>query len=52
MLPKEEVAKIRAEMIERLEKALPMCEDSGIRERIQAWIEREKKKLRTKEGTH
>ena len=39
-----EVARIRAE-IERLEKALQECTDSGIRDRIRAWIEEEKKKL-------
>jgi hypothetical protein len=36
---------IRAE-IERLEKALRECTDGGIRNRIKAWIEEEKKELR------
>jgi hypothetical protein len=44
MLSRGEVAIIRAE-IERLEKALRECTDSGIRDRIKAWIEEEKKKL-------
>ena len=45
MLSRGEVAIIRAE-IERLEKALKECTDGGIRDRIKAWIEEEKKKLR------
>ena len=44
MLSRGEVAMIRAE-IERLEKALKECTDGGIRDRIKAWIEEEKKKL-------
>jgi hypothetical protein len=44
MLSRGEVAIIRAE-IERLEKALNECTDSGIRDRIKAWIAEEKKKL-------
>jgi hypothetical protein len=44
MLSRGEVATIRAE-IERLEKALKECTDGGIRDRINAWIEEEKKKL-------
>jgi hypothetical protein len=44
MLSRGEVATIRAE-IERLEKALRDCTDGGIRDRIKAWIEEEKKKL-------
>jgi hypothetical protein len=44
MLSRGDVASIRAE-IERLEKALNVCTDGGIRERIEAWIEEEKKKL-------
>ncbi len=44
MLSQGEVAIIRAE-IERLEKALRECTDGGIRDRIKAWIEEEKKKL-------
>jgi hypothetical protein len=44
MLSRGEVAIIKAE-IERLEKALKDCTDGGIRDRITAWIEEEKKKL-------
>ena len=44
MLSQGEVATIRAE-IERLEKALRESTDGGIRDRIKAWIEEEKKKL-------
>ena len=40
----EEIAQIKAE-IERLEKLQEECIDSGIRKRIEAWIEAEKKKL-------
>ena len=40
----EEMAKIKEE-IERLEKLREECTDSGIRERIEAWIKAEKKKL-------
>jgi hypothetical protein len=46
MLSRGEVAIIRAE-IERLEKALRECTDGGIRDRIRAWIDEEKKKLRS-----
>jgi hypothetical protein len=45
MLSPGEVAIIRAE-IERLEKALKECTDSGIQDRIKRWIEEEKEKLR------
>ena len=44
MLSEAEVAIIRAE-IEKLEKALQECGDSGIRNLIIIWIEDEKKKL-------
>jgi hypothetical protein len=44
MLSRGDVATIRAE-IERLEKALKGCTDGGIRDRIERWIEEEKKKL-------
>jgi hypothetical protein len=44
MLSRGEVAIIEAE-IERLEKALSESTDSGIRDRIKAWIKEEKKKL-------
>jgi hypothetical protein len=44
MLSRGDVATIRAE-IERLEKALKECTDGGIRNRIKAWIEEEKRKL-------
>jgi hypothetical protein len=44
MLSPGEIAQIKAE-IERLEKLREECTDSGIRERIEAWIEAEKKKL-------
>jgi len=44
MLSREDVAIIRAE-IERLEKAREACTDSGLRKRIDAWIEEQKKKL-------
>jgi hypothetical protein len=43
MLP-EEIAGIKAE-IERLERLREECTDIGIRNRIEAWIEAEKKKL-------
>jgi hypothetical protein len=49
MLSQGEVAIIRAE-IERLEKALRECTDSGIRDRIKAWIDEEKKKLRDEDS--
>jgi hypothetical protein len=44
MVPPEEIARITAE-IERLEKLRAECTDSGIRKRIEAWIEEEKKRL-------
>ncbi len=44
MLTPGEVATIKAE-VERLEKALKECTDSGIKKRIEAWIEGEKQKL-------
>ncbi|HWY21962.1 MAG TPA: hypothetical protein VNX26_12130 [Candidatus Acidoferrum sp.] len=44
MLSPEEIAQIEAE-IERLERLREECIDSGIRKRIEAWIEVEKKKL-------
>jgi hypothetical protein len=44
MLPTEEIAKIKAE-IERLEQLHKECTDSGIRERIEAWIKVERTKL-------
>jgi len=44
MLSRGDVASIRAE-IERLEKALNVCTDGGIRERIKAWIEEENKEV-------
>jgi hypothetical protein len=40
----EEITKIKVE-IERLERLRKDCGDSGIRKRIEAWIEAEKKKL-------
>jgi hypothetical protein len=40
----EEITRIRAE-IERLERLLEECADSGIQKVIEAWIEAEKKKL-------
>jgi hypothetical protein len=45
-IPSEEIAKIKAE-IERLEQLHKECTDSGIRERIGAWIAAEKKKLKS-----
>jgi hypothetical protein len=44
MSPPEEITKIKVE-IERLEQLCKDCGDSGIRKRIEAWIEAEKKKL-------
>jgi len=44
MLSPGEVAVIKAE-IEKLEKARRECNDGGIRKRIDAWIEEQKKKL-------
>ncbi|MFY9979208.1 MAG: hypothetical protein WAK22_13345 [Candidatus Sulfotelmatobacter sp.] len=44
MLSPGEIARIKAE-IERLEKLREECVDSGIRKRIEDWIESEKKKL-------
>lgn len=51
MLPPEEIAQIKAE-IERLEKLREDCTNSGIRERIVAWIEAEKKKLESPGGNY
>jgi len=44
MSPPEEITKIKVE-IERLEQLCKDCGDSGIRKRIEAWIQAEKKKL-------
>jgi hypothetical protein len=44
MLSLEEIEQIKAE-IERLERLRKECTDTGIRNRIGAWIEAEKKKL-------
>jgi hypothetical protein len=44
VLSPAEIAQIETE-IERLEKLRNDCGDSGIRERIDAWIKAEKKKL-------
>ena len=44
MLSREEIANIKAE-IERLEKALAECNDSGLQKQIEAWIEDQKNKL-------
>lgn len=44
MLSPGEIAQIKAE-IERLEELRKICTDNGIRERIEAWIRAEKKKL-------
>lgn len=44
MLSPEEIAEIKAE-IARLEELHKICSDNGIRKRIEAWIETEKKKL-------
>jgi len=49
MLSRGEVATVRAE-IERLEKALRECTDSGIRKRIEVWIDDNKKKLLSDES--
>ena len=49
MLPTEEIASIKAE-IERLEQLHKDCTDSGIRERIEAWIKAEKRKLESAES--
>lgn len=46
MLSPEELARIKAE-IERLEQLYKECSDSGIRERIKAWIAEENKKLKS-----
>ena len=48
MLSPEEIAKIKEE-IQRLEQLHKDCTDGGIRERIEAWIEAEKKKLARRE---
>jgi hypothetical protein len=44
MLSPGEIAQIRSE-IKRLNQALKECRDDGIRKRIIAWIEEQKKKL-------
>jgi hypothetical protein len=44
LLSPGEIAQIRAE-VKRLEEALKECRDEGIRKRIIAWIEEQKKKL-------
>jgi hypothetical protein len=44
MIPRNEVAAIRSE-IERLQKARTDCTDSGLQQRIDAWIEEQKQKL-------
>jgi hypothetical protein len=51
MLSPGEIAQIKAE-IERLEKLREECSDSGILERIEAWIEAEKKKLKPEAPKH
>ena len=53
MLSLGEIAQIKGE-IERLERLRKECTNTGIRNRIGAWIEAEKKKLTSdpsKEGT-
>jgi hypothetical protein len=50
MLSPGDLAIIKAE-IERLQKARLECRDSGIREKIDVWIEEEKKKLASGEYT-
>jgi len=49
MLSPGEITQIKAE-IERLEKLRKECGDSGILERIDAWIKAEKKKLEGREN--
>ena len=44
MLSPADIARIKTE-IEKLEKALSGCTDSGLRAQIIAWIEKEKTKL-------
>jgi hypothetical protein len=51
MLLPGEIAQIRAE-IKRLEKVRNECIDSGIRKRIEAWIEEHKQKLESKQSNH
>jgi hypothetical protein len=46
MLTPEQVTQIKAE-VERLEKLREDCTDSGIRKRIEAWIDAETKKLKS-----
>jgi len=46
MLTLEQITQIKAE-VERLEKLREDCTDSGIRKRIEAWIEAETKKLKS-----
>jgi hypothetical protein len=46
MLTPEQITQIKAE-VERLEKLREDCTDSGIRKRIEAWIEAETKKLKS-----
>jgi hypothetical protein len=49
MLSPGEIAQIKAE-IERLERLCRECTDGGIRKRIEAWIEEEKKKLESRDN--
>ena len=49
MLSREEIANIKAE-IERLEKALAECNDSGLQRQIEAWIADQKRKLTAQES--
>jgi hypothetical protein len=44
MLSARETMRIKAE-IQRLENARKECADSGIREKIEAWIKKDKEKL-------
>jgi hypothetical protein len=46
MLTPEQIAQSKAE-VERLEKLREDCTDSGIRKRIEAWIEAETQKLKS-----
>jgi len=48
MFSPSEIAQIKTE-IERLERLREECTDSGIRKRIEAWIEAEKEKLEGRE---
>jgi len=44
------VAAIRAE-IERLQKALQECTDSGVQGQVDAWIEEQKRKVVAEDGS-